>query len=198
MNNSFEQARLEDITLITLGYQFREKILPAPSGNVSVIQMSNINDDYTLNTANLTKTCIKEYELKEEYYLLQDDILFTPRGYKNFATLIDRSLGKTIAASHFYIIRIKDQKIITPPYLVWYINQKPAQEYLKSHAAGTNIPIINRKLLGQLTISIPAMERQIKIAKIYNLSLRENFLMKEIQKKRKLFIETLLLKQLNA
>ena len=193
MNNSFEQARLEDITLITLGYQFREKILPAPSGNVSVIQMSNINDDYTLNTDNLTKTCIKEYELKEEYYLLQDDILFTPRGYKNFATLIDRPPGKTIAASHFYIIRIKDQKTITPPYLAWYINQKPAQEYLKSHGAGTNIPIINRKLLGQLRISIPPVERQIKIAKIYNLSLRENFLMKEIQKKRKLFIETLLL-----
>jgi len=198
MNKSFAHTRLEDIALITPGYQFREKIIPSPDGNVSVIQMSNINDDYTLNTANLTKTCIKEYELKEEYYLLQDDILFTPRGYKNFATLIDRPLGKTIAASHFYIIRIKDQKIITPPYLAWYINQKPAQEYLKSHAAGTNIPIINRKLLGQLTLSIPAMERQIKIAKIYNLSLRENFLIKEIQKKRNLFIETLLLKQVNS
>ncbi|MEQ8186837.1 MAG: restriction endonuclease subunit S [Candidatus Eremiobacterota bacterium] len=198
MNKSFAQVKLEDIALITPGYQFREKIIPSPDGNVSVIQMSNINDDCTLNTVNLTKTCIKRNELKEEYYLLQDDILFTPRGYKNFATLIDRPLEKTIAASHFYVIRIKDQKIISPLYLVWYINRKPAQEYLKIHAAGTNIPIINRKFLGQLTISIPAIEKQIKIAKIYNLSLRENFLMKEIQKKRNLFIETLLLKQVNS
>ncbi|HPZ07402.1 MAG TPA: restriction endonuclease subunit S [Candidatus Eremiobacteraeota bacterium] len=197
MNKSFELARLKDISVITLGYQFREKILPISMGNISVIQMSNITDNYTLNTNNLIKTCIKEDELKEEHYLLQDDILFTPRGYKNFATLIDRPLEKTIAASHFYIIKIKEQKRITPSYLVWYINQKPAQEYFKKHAAGTRIPIINRKLLGQLIISIPDIETQIKITKIYNLSLRENFLLKEIQKKRKLFIETFLLKQLN-
>ena len=197
MNKSFELARLKDISVITLGYQFREKILPISMGNISVIQMSNITDNYTLNTNNLIKTCIKEDELKEEHYLLQDDILFTPRGYKNFATLIDRPLEKTIAASHFYIIKIKEQKRITPSYLVWYINQKPAQEYFKKRAAGTRIPIINRKLLGQLIISIPDIETQIKITKIYNLSLRENFLLKEIQKKRKLFIETFLLKQLN-
>ena len=191
-----KKIKLKNLTGIISGYPFRKKIQTSRSGNFFIIQMEDINKDHTLNTAALSKTNLEN--VKSKYLLNKGDILFTPKGYNNFATLIDSPLTNTIPIAHFYIIRIKKEKLktLTPSYLTWYINQKPAQTFFKNYAAGTNIPSINKKHLNELVIEIPPLKLQNQITKIYRLSLKEQKLLKEIREKRRLFIENTLLDKL--
>jgi len=185
--------KLKNLATIISGYPFRRKIQTDCFGNFFIIQMEDLNKDHTLNTSRLSKTNLKGVKLK--YLLREGDILFTPKGYNNFATLIDKPLKNTVPMAHFYIIRIKAEKLntISPSYLSWYINQKEGQIYFRSYGAGTNIPFVNKKLLEELTIKVPEPDLQNKIVKIYNLSLKEQELFNKIQEKRKLLIDTILL-----
>ena len=47
---------------------------------------------------------------KEPDYLKRGDILFIRRGYRLFAVLVDKELGRTVAGSHFFIIRINPKE----------------------------------------------------------------------------------------
>ena len=191
---NIKHIKLKNLVTIISGYPFRTKIETDPSGNTFIIQMEDINKDHTLNTSSLSKTNLKEVRIK--YLLREGDILFTPKGYNNYATLIDKPLTNTVPIAHFYIIKIKNSDTVTPSYLAWYINQKEAQLYFKSYGAGTNIPFVNKKLLEELIIKLPPLILQNKIVKIYNLTLKEQKLLNKIQEKRKLLIDTILLEKI--
>lgn len=108
--------------------------------------------------------------------------------------LLIEILKNTTTNTHFFIIRVKSDKIL-PEYLAWYINQKPAQTYFLKHSPGTVIPVITSKNLGNLDVSIPTLYIQKKIIEIHKLSIREAYLTKKILYKKKRLIETLLLKK---
>lgn len=183
------------VTYLKTGYQFREQIKNQPNGEFQILQMKDINEN---NVINKEETFTKiDLNLHDEGLLVKNgDILFRARGYNNYATLVTGLTKKTLVPSYFFILRAKEDVIISE-YLVWYINQKTAQNYLKTNARGT-IPAINKKALELLEVKIPALEIQKNIARVYSLSLKEIELLEQIKEKKKLLVETILSKKIET
>jgi len=185
--------KLNELTTIFSGHLFRFKIENSPFGKYRVIQMRNINNDYTINYAGLPRVEINS--IRNEQIINKNDIVFRCRGNNNFASIIDCEIENIIADTHFLIIRIKSN-IISPEYLAWYLNQKPAQMYFLKNAQGTVIPLITAKILGSLEVTIPDLQTQNKIVELSKISIKEQELAQTIQRKRKLLIENLLIKKI--
>lgn len=187
--------KLSELSSIISGHLFRTKIFHENKGNYSVILMRNINDDNTVNYDELIKTSVEK--IKPDQCIKKNDLLFRAKGNNNYATYIDRDLENTTTNTHFFIIRVKSEKIL-PEYLAWYINQKPAQMYFLQHSPGTVIPIITSKNLGNLNVVVPDIATQNQIIQIHKLSIKEENLLKQIVYKKKRLIEALLIQKIKG
>ena len=188
-----EKYELKYITQsIRSGFQFREQLQAKENGSIKVVQMKDIQSDNTLDSDNLAKVDVTVND--PEQFLNKGDILFRSKGYNNLGTVIEHEIDKAVAQSYFFVIRT-DKNLILPEYLAWYLNQKPAQEFFRQNSAGTSVPMISKKVLEMVEVVIPPMEIQQKIINIYNLSLKEQRIFKQLQEKKKLLIETILLKK---
>ncbi len=186
--------KLQDICKIQLGYQFRTRFEHDPDGNYFVVQMKDI-EDCSLNTTELLKVNINN--IKNDYIINKNTILFMPRGFNNDAILIKNPLEHTIASSQFYILNVIDSTLL-PEYLTWYINQKPAQKYFVSNRAGTSILVINIAQLKELEVKIPDIQTQENIVRVSELAYREKQIYQQIMEKRQTLISEKLLKKINV
>ncbi|MCP4265396.1 MAG: restriction endonuclease subunit S [Candidatus Brocadiaceae bacterium] len=186
------QQTIKDIADIQIGYQFRKKLEPVIDGTLKVIQIRDFDENQELNQEGLCRVTIDQ--LSEKYLVHKNDILFLARGHRNFATPVINSIEGTIAASHFFILKIKDEKVI-PEYLAWFINQAPAQGYLHNLARrGTHMPIIPKSVFVNLKVHIPDIETQKKIVKLSTLIDKERTLLYNLREKRALLVRSLCLK----
>lgn len=176
------------------GYSFRTKIENDPRGDLAVIQMKDLRDNYSTIGSGLTQ--IDASDISSKYILHKGDILFISKGSNNFAVLYDLDIPKAIASSAFFILRPETSKV-SPAYLAWYINQKPVQQYIKDNRAGTYIPNINKSTITGIEIELPAKNVQEKIVKIDFLRKKENLLMNQLIVKREQFVSDRLMSLLN-
>ncbi|MEO8236270.1 MAG: restriction endonuclease subunit S, partial [Flavobacterium sp.] len=79
-------------------------------------------------------------------------------------------------------------------YLVWYINQREAQNYLNEKKAGTYIPNLNKQDIMELPIKIPPIKVQKAIANAAILLNKELEILEKIKTSRKELIQNQLLK----
>lgn len=180
------KVKLTDIADIQIGYQFRKKLEPLESGTYRVIQIRNFNENLVLHRESLSRVQIDKPA--EQYLINKGDILFLSRGHKNWAVPIADELKDTIAVSHFFVLKIKNAGVL-PEYLAWYINQAPAQEYLRSTARhGTHMPLVPLSAFKGLTVDAPDMEIQRKIVMLSGLMEKEKLLLKKLQESRSLLI----------
>lgn len=110
--------------------------------------------------------------IKEKHFLTKGDVLFSSKGFRNFAVTINDEMLPAVASTSFFVIRITNDKIL-PEYLKWYLNQPSSLQVLSAFARGTAIPSITKGVLGDLEISIPSIEKQKMILKIDNLTSHE-------------------------
>ena len=170
--------KIRNIVDIQIGYQFRRKVEHYPGGTHRVVQIKDFDDDNRLNTSALFRV-IPERNV-DRYLVNKGHVLFLSRGRRNFAFAIISDLEMTIAAGYFFILRKKSDRIL-PEYLAWFINQKPAQSYIQKYSRGTVINYINRQNLENLEVAVPDLETQKKITALYNLNVRENDIITQIQ-----------------
>ena len=180
---------LKDISEVFSGHTFRERIENNPEGDCYVIQLKDL--DMQNQKIKEQPHLVQSKGIYEKHFIQPGDILFVAKGSNNYAITFYEGY-KAVAASVFFIIRIKDEKV-NPFYLTWYINQPPAQEYIHKGKEGTMVTNISKVTLENLPIEIPTLETQVKIAKLHELMRKEFFLSEEILKKKKLFIEKELL-----
>ena len=173
------------------GYSFREKIEHNPNGDVGILQMKDITDNYlSFDYQNIDKS--SDFDFKEKFYLKKNDILFVSKGVNNYAIAIDDIDFKVVPSATFFVIRA-DEKIIVPEYLVWYINQRDAQNYLNEKKAGTYVPNLNKQDIMELPINLPPLDIQKAIAKTAVLLNQEIEILDKIKVKRKELIQNQLL-----
>ena len=186
------KLKIKDIADIQIGYQFRKKIEAERDGTHQVIQIRDFDENQNINTDGLC--WVKMPQLSEKYSVNKNDVLFLARGHRNFAVPILDSFENTIAASTFYILKIKTKKVI-PEYLAWCINQAPAQGYLHNIARrGTHMPLIPKSAFENLKVYVPDIETQGKIIKLSSLTEKERNILQSLQEKRTLLIQSLCLK----
>ncbi|MBI6013299.1 TaqI-like C-terminal specificity domain-containing protein, partial [Clostridium perfringens] len=82
--------------------------------------------------------------------------------------------------SHFIVITVKDESVLSPEYLVAYLNSEYAQDYFKKNAEGTALPIVKIKTLEELYIKEVNMEKQLEVANMYNLVKEEKLTMEKL------------------
>lgn len=112
---------------------------------------------------------------REPDYLTTGDILLAARGNHNYVVQVDGSLVSTgkraVAAPHFFMICPKRNNIL-PEFLVWLLNQAPAQRYFEQNAEGTLTKSIRRSVLEDTPVIVPPMAKQQAIVAMAN-TLRE-------------------------
>ncbi|MDH0450842.1 restriction endonuclease subunit S [Shewanella sp. GD04112] len=153
--------RLKQIATINAGYPFRGKIPEVPGSAMVAVQMK----DVSLTEGIRWSDCL-ETELtgkREPDYLTTGDILVAARGSHNYAVQVDQALAtigkQAVAAPHFFVISLK-KKDILPEFLVWLLNQTPAQRYFEQNAEGTLTKSIRRSVLEDVPVVVPPLAKQ--------------------------------------
>ena len=185
---------LKTLALLMAGQPLRGSIENVPDGEVAVVQMKDVDPENGLQKDRCYR--INLTGRKKPDYLRQGDILFVGRGYRIFAVLIDEDLTQTVASPHFFILRIKSERLVQPDYLAWYINHTRAQRYFSKHVAGTALPHINRQTLEDLPVILPPLQVQERIVNAHRCRLKEKALLETLIEKKKLFLDELLEKTL--
>jgi restriction endonuclease S subunit len=171
---SAKNYKLKEITTssgLFSGFTFRGKVHNEPNGDVRVIQLKNLNDDYT----GINDDCIfvESKNIKPKFILNDGDILFASKGANNYAVVYHKEDNTpTIASSSLFVIQV-NRNIAIPDYVAWYINQPPVQRHFEQSQEGTYTMSINRKSLEESPIKIPSLKEQENIAKLVKLSQKE-------------------------
>lgn len=186
---------LKEIVSLMAGHPFRESIQNVLDGDVSVVQMKDVDPEKGIDSANFYRVHLTGR--KKPDYLKRGDILFIGRGYRIFAVLVDQDLESTVAGSHFFILRVRsNRQQVSPDYLAWYINHKQAQRYFSQHVAGTALPHVNRTVLENLPVIVPPLEVQEHMMRAHDCRLKEKALLETLIEKKRLFLDGLLDKTL--
>lgn len=172
------------------GFSFRQKVENDPNGDVHVIQMKDLEHNYSTIGVNLTK--IRSEIVSSKPFLRKGDVLLITKGANNYAVEYELDSEKAVASSAFFVLR-PDQRKVIPAYLVWYINQTPVQQHLKANMAGTYIPNINKSAIEEIEIELPEKNIQEVICRIDLLRKREYLLSNELLAKREQYISSALL-----
>jgi restriction endonuclease S subunit len=180
---------------IHTGYPFRTGVRNDPHGKYAVIQIRDLHNYSTIPLERDNLALVSDVQPKTHHFVKKNDILFVAKGANNYAVRIDRSLENTVAGPNFLLIRPKNKKIV-PAYLVWYINQQPAQKFLQERAKGSYIPSISKTALSEMEIPLPPHEVQQKIVRLHALAQDEMRIRMQILIKRQQMIEALLLKKI--
>ncbi|MEA3332447.1 MAG: restriction endonuclease subunit S [Pseudomonadota bacterium] len=170
---------LSQVVNIKSGYPFRGRIPEVSGTGVQAIQMK----DVSIETGITWQTAV-ETELpgkREPGYLLPGNILFTIRGNRNYAVLVDESANahRAVASPHFFILSCTSETVLSA-YLVWLLNQGPLKRYFKRESEGTLTKGIRRSVLENAPIAVPPLEKQRKIVALAQAAGRERKLFERL------------------
>lgn len=184
MNDYPNSALLGDLADVRSGYSFRSRIEEDPGGDVVVFQIRSLVQRGTVRAEDGMRLYFPD--VSPSLLLRRGDLLFSARGMRNVAAVIDFDPNRAIASGQLLWMRPKSDTI-TPAYLAWWLNQRQAQQYLEVHKRGTRMPIITRRALLELPVSIPSLDVQQQFVELDRLHSREQFLTDRLSEKREQF-----------
>lgn len=184
------KIKLKNIANIQLGYSFRTKIQRESNGNVRIIQMKDLTNNFRVNLNSLDKIDLDDYG--NRHLVQKGDIIFKARGNDTTACFLENDVRNTILAAPLLKIRIESKNIL-PEFIFWYLNQKTAQNYFNSRSKGTAQKMINKQSIEELEIEIPSLGQQHKIVEIAQLAEKEQKLLENLRIKKNEYISTILL-----
>jgi len=189
------KCKLHEIADILIGYQTRGRIEPDSNGTCRILQIKDLKHDYTFQPEDLIK--INPGPKVGNIIIQQNDILFFSRGYRNVTFPANISAPNVVPANSFFILRITSDKVL-PEYLSWYINQTPAQNYIKTIARrGSLMFVVPKSSLGNLPIEIPPLDIQRKIIALVYLQRRGKELLNKIVEMKGNLVQKVCIKALN-
>lgn len=177
------------MSTISSGYPFRGRIDDGARGEVSVVQIKNVDAETGVDWENLVRTRLTGRRKPD--LLRKDDILFIAQGGRNIAACVKKIDVDAVCSPHFFLIRLKWGVPLLPAFLSWQINQTMAQRYLSVSATGSHVTGIRRQVLENLPVSVPDMEKQEKIVAFHEMVVREKKLLLDIIENRNLQMRAL-------
>lgn len=186
-------VELIDIAEVRSGFNARRRVEEAPYGAVQLLQMKDLNDAEMSTFEELMR--IDTAEAPAERSLVHaGDIIIRTRGGSNAATYIAAEPTlPTLPASPLLLIRVAEGGRVLPAYLAWLLNQADVQEQITYMACrGTAVPLISKKMLEKITLSIHPMEQQEQIVQIAALSREVQQLTHELADTRARYVNALI------
>ena len=186
--------KLEDIVDIQPGYQHKGQMTDDPKGNLSCIQVQDLDHDQrVVRPEGLWK--MRTEKSFENYRVTKNDLLYLSRGSKFGAYRIPEFESQTIPLANFFILRPGKDARVHATYLWWVLNDRRTANKVQNEMQGSMMPFISRANLGQLEIPIPSEETQEMIFKLANLRLKEKDLVTKIETYKDQLIESALAKK---
>ena len=154
---------LSNVASISAGYPFRGKIDDLAAGEVSVIQMRNVDPDTGIDWGGLSRVELPRASAKAMLQL--GDVILSTRGGRFYPYHIRGFEGDAVCSPHFFVLRVKTEAIL-PQFLAWQMRQKPAQDYFAAGATGSYILNLKREVVENLPIALHPLEQQRKIVEL--------------------------------
>ncbi|QDV26041.1 restriction endonuclease subunit S [Aureliella helgolandensis] len=175
------QRLINNIAEVRMGYHFRGRVQEEPGGNALVLQIRDVDEDGRFNPDALTPMEIPNLP---NHVLSAGDVVFLARGARRYAFLCDVvDHHNIVPAGYFMVLRAKDERV-RPGYLAWAINQDRFQALIDSVSSGTAVPQITKGNLTELSIDVPDVQTQDRIAAIDSLMKHERTLMQKLRDRR--------------
>lgn len=185
------KVKVKDIALIQMGYSFRTRLESIDTGTVSVIQMKDLTDR---NRVDSNALALVDMENPKVHHLVKPgDLIFRSRGLTTTSAILLDDPGMAVVAAPLLRIRVTSRKII-PEYLNWFINQKPAQNFLASQAKGTAQKMISKETLEDIEVFLPSIGRQKTIIALASLAEEEQYILGKMAEKRKQYVSITLIR----
>lgn len=179
------KLNLNKIASIQMGYSFRTRLDFMDQGQISVVQMKDLNGENRVDCKDLMRVGMNT--VKKHHLVRPGDIVFRSRGQVTTAAILIEDPGPAVVSAPLLRIRV-DQNVVLPDYLVWYINHPSSQALLASRAKGTSLKMISKQALESLEITIPPLEKQHAITDLAALASKEQRLLKKIADRRSYYI----------
>lgn len=180
------KKRIKDIAHVQTGIYIK----PSYGDELVYLQSKNFDEFGQIESVLYPELYFKD--VSENHLLRVGDVLFSAKGNKNFAFVFEAHHKASVASTSFFVIRLNSDKII-PKYLAWFLNSGNTQNYIKSRAKGTAMLSVSKKVLENIEIPIPNIEKQEVIIKITELLQKEKYLKTKIETLREKHIEAKLL-----
>lgn len=177
----FKMKLLKDIADVRTGFPFRVRPDRVTTGGCRLVQMRDVNGSFGVIAGNLE--IVKAPSCWEQHCLRLGDIVFSARGQQNNAAMVCLEMPNAIASSSLHVLRVKED-VVSPNFLVWFLNLPQTKERLRTMRAGSGIPFISIEDLSQLPVRVPSDEVQQQIVDLVLLHQEEQALMRIIQTKR--------------
>ena len=173
-------ARLTDVAEITPGYSTPGAIQHQPDGRFQIIQPRHIEESGRPFVFDEGRHLMRMDlpDRAQKYCIQPGDVLFMSRGERNRAAAIVSCPANAVPTVAFFVLRPKPAVI--PEYLAWFLNQAPAQTAIAQIRTGAGTPIVQRPQFETLTINVPPVQTQRRIASLSSLLQCEQDLMRQM------------------
>ncbi|WP_336993948.1 restriction endonuclease subunit S [Lelliottia amnigena] len=169
--------KLGQIAGIRSGHTLRGAITPDPEGDVRLLQIKDLDEDWQFNDKALP-TVVWEQRIAPPF-LEQGEIVVAARGNRNLA-VVYRGQVPVVATSQFLIISLKrNEREIIPEYLCWLLNHPMIQQWF--HRSGTNIQLITKSALLDVDIPVTPIETQLQLIKLQRVWQQEDNIISKLQ-----------------
>lgn len=175
---SIKNVKIEDCADLRPGFSAKSAIENDPKGTLQVITAQHIAKGEVYRYDKDHSLLITPPKFYEKYLITAGDILFMSRGISNHAVLIESVPDPTIAPLSFFIIRPKQN--VLSEYLVWYLNQDMMKGKLNEIRSGAGTPMISSKEFRELSVPLPPLATQKKIAALWRLQMHEKLLLQQL------------------
>lgn len=180
------KAILKNIAKVRIGYQLRGRLKRDPAGTHRIVQMRDIGSRSVLQKADLSTFMPKRDPAR--YLVSGGDVLFLARGNRNLAYTTEGLGEDVVASSHFFIVE-PDLKQVRPGFLVWCLNSRRVQSFLKSNSQGTTMMLVPRSVFENVEIEVPPFDVQDHVTKLTALRNGQRDLAEQLEEKRDALIE---------
>lgn len=183
-------SKLSDCAEIRTGLILSRKLSREKSKNrYPLLNLKSFNDDATLNKQLLDVFDSTE-ALNDDYLThIGDIIVRTSNPYT--AILIDEKTSEMVVSSNFVIIRC-DNKQLLPEYLYWYLNTSEIKKDIFVNSAGNMLAAIKPQYFCDMSLMLPDLKEQRKIARINLIAKRELELLSQLREEKEKYYQACL------
>lgn len=179
INDAIISVTLKEVAAISAGHPLRGSAEALEEGDTPFIQLKNADPASGIDWGSVVRVNLPA--TRSPKWLSANDVIFSARGSRNFAYALNDAIEQSVCSPHFFVLNVNDTGTIMPEFLAWQLNQRPAQEYFKRIAVGTQaVTTIRRPALEALSLIVPSLQKQELIAKFWRAALKEQAALKQL------------------
>lgn len=145
----------------------RSKALNGQGRAFPVVKLTDLAAFGVLDSSTLERTVLDPEKVKEEHFLVPDDVLLSSRGYGFDASIVSQDVSpNTLPSSSISVLRVRSSDIL-PAYIAGLLRSSYGAYLMTPYLTGSAQKMITATSLRELTVPIPEMRVQAHLADLF-------------------------------